>query len=100
MHDALELLCITRESLSTNENSEIIHKLKEQNQELLDHILYNENEENLSSAELLKRFYEDVQLTSARIDARIRAVETSQLVDLDEKYGIMYCLTPHLSIAH
>jgi hypothetical protein len=50
----------------------------------------------------MKKFYEDVHIAAARVDARIRAVESAQWVDLDEKYGIrcvfpsiIYTASPH-----
>ena len=46
------------------------------------------NIQALNDIQQMRRFYDDVTTGSARVDARIRAIESVQWLDLDDKYGI------------
>lgn len=74
--------------LSTADARTGLNKLQKENTELEQALEDQTNIQNLNDIQQMRKFYDDVTTGSARVDARIRAIESVQWLDLDDKYGI------------
>ena len=85
--EAIDILNAARIALSSSAvyQEESVHRINARGEELRS--METQSGAEVASAQM-KKFYEDVHIAAARVDARIRAVESAQWIDLDEKYGI------------
>lgn len=74
--------------LATADERKGLKRLQEKNDELAHALEDQSNIHALNDIHLMRQFYDDVTTGSARVDARIRAVESVQWLDLHDKYGI------------
>lgn len=74
--------------LTAADEREGLRQLRENNAQLVEALEENINIQHLNDIQLMRQFYDDVTTGSAKVDARIRAIESVQWLDLDDKYGI------------
>jgi hypothetical protein len=72
----------------TSDETMGLQAIQNMNEELSAQLSQNQNLQNLNAVQQMRKFYDDVTNSSARVGARIRAVESVQWLDLDDKYGI------------